>query len=146
MSSRFFIPLLVVVSGMLNGCVEDETELWEIKIRDTTLEVEIADTADERSLGLMYRDEVPYGTGMLFIFQETQMMNFWMKNTYVPLSVAYIDESGTILEIYDMEPESIAPVRSRRPALYALEVPMGFFTEMGISIGDRVRMDGLPTP
>ncbi len=86
----------------------------------------------------MFREEVPEGTGMLFVFEREEILSFWMKNTYVPLSVAYADRSGRILEIHDMEPESLAPVRSSRPAQYALEVPRGYFERVGIRPGDLI--------
>ncbi len=86
----------------------------------------------------MFREEVPEGTGMLFVFEREEILSFWMKNTYVPLSVAYADRSGRILEIHDMEPESLAPVRSSRPARYALEVPRGYFERAGIRPGDLI--------
>ncbi len=106
------------------------------------VQVEVADTDQSRSRGLMYRKAVPEGTGMLFVFDRDQILTFWMKNTLVPLSIAYISSEGRIIDILDMEPESLKPVVSSRSVRYALEVPQGYFTKIGIQVGDR--LTGLP--
>ena len=71
-----------------------------------------------------------------------EMMSFWMKNTLVPLSIAYIAQDGRILEIHDMQPEDLTPVRSSRSARYALEVPQGWYDRAGIAPGDRLDVSG----
>ena len=86
----------------------------------------------------MHRNRLPENGGMLFIFPESRRRNFWMKNTFIPLSIAYMRGDWVILEIYEMEPESLDPVQSRNPARYALEVNRGFFAEHGIEPGARV--------
>ena len=103
---------------------------------------EIARTDAQREQGLMFRKELNDGNGMLFIFERDQILSFWMKNTFIPLSIAYISHDGRILEIYDMEPESLEPVRSSRSARYALEVPQNWFDRAGIRIGDRLDLAG----
>lgn len=103
-----------------------------------TLAVEIADTDRSRVQGLMHRKNIPEGTGMLFVFDHDQILTFWMKNTLVPLSIAYISSEGKIIDIFDMEPQSLKSVASSRSVRYALEVPQGYFTRMGIKEGDRV--------
>lgn len=85
----------------------------------------------------MYREELAYERGMLFVFSNDAVRSFWMKNTTIPLSIAYIRSDWVILEIYDMEPESLQPVQSDNPVRYALEVNQGFFAEHGIEPGDR---------
>ena len=107
---------------------------WVIFGADTVL-AEVAATAEERAEGLMYRDEVPDGTGMLFVFQDTQIRSFWMANTYVPLDVAYMDPSYRIVDIIAMEPLDTSSKPSRAPAMFALEVRQGWFGEQGIEIG-----------
>jgi hypothetical protein len=99
---------------------------------------EIARTPGERELGLMFRKDLPDGTGMLFVFDADERLSFWMKNTIVPLSIAYISSDGTIREILDMEPQSLAPVPSQYSVRYALEVPRGWFSRAGVRVGDRV--------
>jgi uncharacterized membrane protein (UPF0127 family) len=104
---------------------------------------EIARSGAERETGLMFRESLADGEGMLFVFEKDQMLSFWMKNTLIPLSIAYISYSGRILEIHDMEPRSLAPVRSGRSARYALEVPRGWFERAGIGIGDTLALSPL---
>jgi uncharacterized membrane protein (UPF0127 family) len=101
------------------------------------MEIEIARTEEERAQGLMYRKSLDDGKGMLFIFERDEILSFWMKNTLIPLSIAFIASDGRILEIRDMEPESLSPVRSGRSARYALEVPRGWFSRTGVKPGDR---------
>ena len=81
----------------------------------------------------MGRKTIPDGTGMLFAFTADQRMLFWMKNTPHPLSIAYIDSEGIIREIYDMTPLSLETVASERSLRYALEVPQGWFSRVGIA-------------
>lgn len=88
----------------------------------------------------MHREELDPNAGMLFVFDSEELRSFWMKNTPLPLSIAFIDGDGRILEIYDMEPFSLAPVPSRFPARYALEVNQGRFSELEIRPGDRVEI------
>ena len=104
------------------------------------IRAEIAQTEAQRAQGLMHRRELNDGHGMLFIFERDQILSFWMKDTFIPLSIAFISHEGTILEIYDMEPEDLNPVRSSRSARYALEVPQGWFGRAGIAIGDKMHI------
>ena len=120
------------------GGANDDSELYPLSVGDHTFYVEIAETPDERARGLMHRDSLPDDHGMLFVFDKDQQLSFWMKDTSIPLSIAYIARDGTIREIYDMEPFSLEPVRSTRSVRYALEVNRGAFEEAGVDIGDRV--------
>lgn len=102
------------------------------------VQAEVADTDQSRTQGLMYRKKVPEGTGMLFVFDHDQVLTFWMKNTLVPLSIAYISSDGKIIDILDMESQSLKPIVSSRSVRYALEVPQGYFAKIGIREGDFV--------
>ncbi|MDR1947887.1 MAG: DUF192 domain-containing protein, partial [Spirochaetaceae bacterium] len=95
------------------------------------LKAELARTEDERARGLMYRKSLPDGEGMLFLFEQDQILSFWMKNTLIPLSIAFIGGNGRILEIRDMQPGNLTAVYSSRAARYALEVPRGWFDRAG---------------
>jgi len=103
---------------------------------------EIASTPAQREQGLMYRKDLKDGQAMIFIFEQDEVLAFWMKNTLVPLSIAYIAYDGRILEIHDMEPLDLNPVRSGRSVRYALEVPQGWFSRVGIEIGDKLDLTG----
>jgi len=113
---------------------------WVIFGADTVV-AEVAATADERAQGLMYRDEVPDGTGMLFVFQNSEVRAFWMANTYVALDIAYMDPNYTVVDIIAMEPEVTESYPSRAPAMFALEVRQGWFEEKGIAIGAHATIE-----
>lgn len=102
-----------------------------------SITVELATTASQREVGLMFRKSLPEGRGMLFVFEADQVLRFWMKNTSLPLSIAYLSSDGTIREIHDLEPESLASVNSERSVRFALEVPRGWFERVGLKVGDR---------
>lgn len=102
---------------------------------------EIAVKPEDRNRGFMERKNIPQGTGMLFVFENDQILNFWMKNTPTPLSIAYISKDGKIKDILDMQPFSLADVSSSSYVRYALEVPQGWFRKNGVSAGDFVKID-----
>ncbi|MEX2442872.1 MAG: DUF192 domain-containing protein [Alkalispirochaeta sp.] len=125
----------------LTGCGGEETV--GLTVGDHVFQVEIADTPESRRQGLMFRENLGQDEGMLFVFPDSQMRSFWMKDTPLPLSIAYISARGRILEIRNMEPYSEEPVRSRFPARYALEVNRGRFSQVGISEGDEIDLSVL---
>lgn len=112
---------------------------WVILGTDTVV-AEVARTTAEHEQGLMYRDELPDGTGMLFIFQNEQVRSFWMSNTFVALDVAWLDAGLRVLDIQQMEPESTDIHSSDHPAMFALEVPQGWFTAHGVVVGDTAEL------
>jgi hypothetical protein len=107
--------------------------------------VEIADGILEQSRGLMDRTALGEDRGMLFVFPREQLRTFWMRNTLIPLSIAYIDAEGRITDILDMKPLDDEPPHyvSSEPVRYALEVNRGFFEERGVKVGDHA---DLPDP
>jgi len=109
----------------------------EVKVR-----VEVADDPDEQAQGLMNRKKLGEKRGMLFVYTEEKELSFWMRNTLIPLSIAYIDAEGRIVDIQDMKPLDDVPPSyvSAEPAQYALEVNKGFFDERGVEVGDRVEL------
>ena len=139
-----FFFLVVVCSACQGGDQsgkekgEIRTIVIESKAGKVSINAEFARTPSQQQQGLMYRKELKDGDGMLFIFEKDDVLSFWMKNTIIPLSIAYIGSDGRILDIYDMEPENLNPVRSSRSVRYALEVPVGWFTRAGIALGDKL--------
>ncbi len=109
-------------------------------IGSDTVRVEIASTPAQRNEGLKYREEVPDGTGMLFVFQAESVQSFWMMDTYVALDIAYIDAKFRIVDIQQMEPLTTDLHISARPAMFALEVRKGWFEERGVRVGDGVEL------
>lgn len=117
---RRFIQETVARSPDLTRCT--------VTIGDHTIDCEVADTDDTRALGLMHRRELPQGKGMLFIFPWQDDQSFWMRDTHIPLDIAFADARGKILNIESGEPLSETPVKSAAPAMYVLEVPKGWFS------------------
>lgn len=112
-----------------------------ISIKGHTLTAELATTPAARACGMSHRDELPKNHGMLFIFPDPRPISFWMKDTRIFLSIAFLDDSGQIFSIQDMTPmQSDRAYDSPRPASYALEVNQGWFSKHGIYVGDVVEM------
>jgi hypothetical protein len=111
-------------------------------IGEHVLQVELATTPEERAQGLMFREDLPSNGGMLFVFPSSLPRAFWMQNTPLPLSIAFLDEEGRILNIAQMEPLDPGPrYHSAGPARYALEVHQGWFAARGIEAGDVCRFE-----
>jgi uncharacterized membrane protein (UPF0127 family) len=108
--------------------------------KGTELTAELARTAAERSRGLMFREEMEEDRGMLFVFGGETSTGFWMKDTKIPLTVAFIASDGVVLETQDMEPLSTALHRPAQPYRYALEVNQGWFERHRLGAGDRVEI------
>jgi uncharacterized membrane protein (UPF0127 family) len=120
--------------------VPDETAIVGINTargERVEVRVEIADEEAEQKRGLMERTALAEDAGMLFVFPGERPRSFWMRNTLIPLSIAYIDGDGGIVDIQDMEPLDESPHPSAAPAQYALEVNQGFFEERGVRVGDE---------
>lgn len=117
--------------------------LTDLEIAGNTVTAEIADTPALRRQGLMHRPSMAEDHGMIFVYPDAQPRSFWMKNTLLPLSIAYIDQHGQIVHIADMMPMDESPVPSNQPAMYALEMPQGWFDAHQITPGMQV--SGLPS-
>jgi len=151
-SFKFFCIMLFL--AMVSSCSNSDASpaLESFEKREITIEgrngtvhlvVELAITNAQRAQGLMHRTELNDGEGMLFIFERDQILSFWMKDTLIPLSIAYIASDGRIVEIFDLEPLNRNPVSSSRSVRYALEVPRNWFERAGLGPGDRVNIQGL---
>jgi uncharacterized membrane protein (UPF0127 family) len=103
------------------------------------IHAELAQTPEQRMIGLMFRDKLGANDGMLFAFEEPATQCFWMKNTLVPLSVAYIADDGTVVNIADMAPQSLQPHCSVKPVRFALEMNQGWFSKRGIKSGFKLK-------
>ena len=106
--------------------------------------VEVADSPEEREVGLMNRESLPEDAGMIFLFEEDHVGGFWMKNTLIPLSIAFADAEGTIVSILDMEPCEADPCEIYDPNVpyrSALEVNQGAFEDWGVHVGDALSLE-----
>jgi uncharacterized membrane protein (UPF0127 family) len=134
--------ILLIVSSINTLACPIEVPTTVISIKGHSLTVELATTPTSRGCGLSHRQDLPSNHGMLFIFPDSRPRSFWMKDTFIPLSIAYLDNSGQIMSILDMEPMQTRPqYQSVQPAEYALEVNQGWFRAHGIEIGDIVEMN-----
>ncbi|MFC1588008.1 DUF192 domain-containing protein [Planctomycetota bacterium] len=113
--------------------------LQKIQVGSAFLYVEIANTPKQRTQGLMFRKNLPANAGMIFVYSQEQQLSFWMKNTFIPLSIAFLDRNGRIVSLADLKPLDLTAVDSRFPAKYALEVNQGWFKNNNIQIGNKVK-------
>lgn len=114
-------------------------KMTEIRVGGVSIRVEIADTPAEHARGLMFRRELSEDSGMLFIYPSPRILTFWMKDTYIPLDIAFIDKDETIVSIQHMKPlDEKGLYVSPSPVQYALEVNQGWFERNGVEIGDRM--------
>ncbi|WP_343861712.1 DUF192 domain-containing protein [Aliiglaciecola litoralis] len=104
------------------------------------LNVEYAQTFEQRAQGLMYRESMCENCGMLFEYSHARIASMWMKNTLLPLDVAFVDKDGIITDIIAMQPHDLTSVRSSKEVLYALEMNQGWFTKQGFKVGDTMRV------
>jgi len=154
--SRILNYLLLACLFFLAGsCKEGTTETipqsnakpnasFPFRIGEKSVEAEIAVTPKEREKGLMHRDSMPLGKGMLFVFEESGPQKFWMKNTRIPLDIGYFSPSGKLLEVHAAKPYDLNGVPSRSKNIqFVLELKLNGFREMGIGIGDRLNLNDL---
>lgn len=137
------ISLFLIFLVPLTLWADVKFEKKKLKIGSQTLTVEIADTNEKAARGLMYRKELPEGTGMLFVFPDEQVRGFWMKNTFIPLSIGYFNSKKELIDIQDMVPAQsemqmdLPTYVSKQPAQYALEVPKGWFSKHKIKLKEK---------
>ena len=134
-TARFFVLLALL---WLAPAVRAQLPEIPLTVNGHKLTAEVAQTNPARMQGLMHRRMLPENRGMLFVFDNVGIHGMWMKNTYIPLSVAFLDERGVIINIADMEPHTTDGHSATGPAKYALEVNRGWFAKHGIKPGARV--------
>ena len=133
-----YLFLMFIAVFLLSSCSSGHY----LKIKGQKLYIEISLTYNEKVKGLSERDKLEKNHGMLFVYEREQVLHYWMKNTYIPLSIAFIRENGVVIGIYDMKPESLTVISSIYPCKYALEVNKGWFKEVGLEVGDYI---GIPS-
>lgn len=102
------------------------------------IDAQVASTPQQRTIGLMYRRDMPQHEGMLFVFEQPSRQCFWMKNTYLPLTAAFVADDGTIVNLADMKPRTEDSHCSARPVRYVLEMNQGWFAKKGIKAGAKL--------
>ncbi|HEY2629377.1 MAG TPA: DUF192 domain-containing protein [Usitatibacter sp.] len=141
---RNLFAAVVLSAATLAPAADIAFKTGHIKVGPHTLKVELAVSDEERSRGLMFRKVLGKDDGMLFVFDELGYHSMWMKDTLVPLSVAFLDGEGKVINILDMEPQTLDTHSAAGPARYAIETNKGWFTEKKVKPGDKVT--GLPKP
>lgn len=134
--------LLLALMLAAGSAAAQQLPVVELKAGMHLIRAEVAADFSSRGRGLMHRKSLAPNAGMLFIFDAPAIHCMWMKNTYIPLSVAFMDAEGKIVSIADMQPHSEESHCAAQPALYALEMERGWFAKRGIKPG--VRLGGIP--
>lgn len=135
------LGLFCTAASLFFGCEREKAPPAWAEL-PAALTVEIATTPEQRERGLMYRQSLPNDHGMYFVFEKEDWLSFYMKDTRIPLTIAFISTDGIIQSIEDMTPLDEQPVHSSSPARFALEVNRGWFEENGIRQRDRVVLEG----
>jgi uncharacterized protein len=137
------LALLVYSIGYPAGAAaQDEPQLKLQRIKLSAgmhqIDAQLAQTPEQRQTGLMWRKEMPQHEGMLFIFEQPSQQCFWMKNTLLPLTAAFVADDGTIVNLEDMKPQTTEPHCSTKPVRYVLEMNKGWFAKKGIQAGSKL--------
>lgn len=132
------VTSLVALSALAQGA--PQTNLPRIKLQAGMFQIDaqVAQTPDQRSIGLMYRTEMPPHEGMLFVFEQPATQCFWMKNTLLPLTAAFVADDGTIVNLADMKPQTTDAHCSLQPVRFVLEMHQGWFAKKGLKAGSRL--------
>jgi uncharacterized protein len=117
-----------------------QTKLQRIKIAAGMhqIDAQVALTPEQRQIGLMWRKTMPMHEGMLFIFEQPSQQCFWMKNTLLPLTAAFVADDGTVVNLQDMKPQTTEPHCSTKPVRYVLEMNKGWFAKKGVKAGSKL--------
>ena len=137
------IFLSACLAALLPAKAQDAPQLNLERIKLTSgmhrMDVQVAATSEQRQTGLMFRKEMPQHEGMMFVFNEPAQQCFWMKNTLIPLSAAFVLDDGTIANIKDMKPLELDGHCSTQSVRYVLEMNKGWFTKKGIKAGSKLQ-------
>jgi uncharacterized membrane protein (UPF0127 family) len=136
--------LMALCSAVTWGQEAPQTNLPVVQLNAGmhNIRAQVARTPDQRSTGLMHRKEMPQHEGMLFVFEQPSVQCFWMRNTLLPLSIAFLADDGTVVNVRDMQPQVLDSHCSDKPVRYALEMNQGWFAKRGVKTG--FKLSGAP--
>jgi uncharacterized membrane protein (UPF0127 family) len=137
-TTRRFLVAGIVAAGWFASLALAQMPTMELSAGIHLIRAEVAHTFETRAQGLMYRRSLGPNEGMLFVFPRAEVQCMWMKNTLVPLSVAFMDEAGKIISISDMQPQTETPHCAAAPAKFALEMSRGWFSAKGVKAGASI--------
>jgi uncharacterized membrane protein (UPF0127 family) len=137
---RLVLALLLAVAG---SAVADEAPQMNLPVVQLqagmhNIRAQVALTPDQRATGLMHRREMPQHEGMLFVFEQPSLQCFWMKNTLLPLSIAFLADDGTVVNIDEMKPQTLDSHCSDKPVRFVLEMNQGWFAKRGVKPGFKL--------
>ncbi len=139
------IAVAINALGLLLGPLGYAQDLPQLDLPRTKLsagmhliDAQLAATPEQRSIGLMFRRDMPASEGMLFVFEQASQQCFWMKNTLLPLSAAFLTDDGRVVNLVDMKPQTTDSHCSAQPVRYVLEMNQGWFVKKGIKAGSRL--------
>jgi uncharacterized membrane protein (UPF0127 family) len=138
MITRFLGAVGIAAGGWIANLALAQMPTMELSAGIHLIHAEVAHTFETRAQGLMYRRSLGPNAGMLFVFPRAEVQCMWMKNTLVPLSVAFMDQAGKIVSISDMQPQTETPHCAAAPAKFALEMSRGWFSARGIKAGAMI--------
>ena len=133
-------PAVLVLAALALSACPRTLPLIPVQIGGVEFRVEVARSEEEKARGLMHRRSLGERSGMIFVYEADEHLSFWMKNTTLPLTLAFLSREGEILQIEELKPLSLKPVTSARAARYALELPLGSLQRLGVLPGDRVQL------
>lgn len=137
---RFLLPCFWILLSCISFAFAVEFDRIDIEVGGKALNVEYAHKFEQRAQGLMFREKLCGDCGMLFKYPKQKVASMWMKNTLIPLDVAFIKADGTIVDILAMQPQDLTSIRSSENVLYALEMNQGWFAENDIDVGQVIKI------
>ncbi len=134
----YFAVLLLATCAWAQEAPQMQLPRTTLSVGMFQIDAQVATTGEEHATGLMYRKEMPQHEGMLFVFPSPNQLCFWMKNTLIPLTAAFIDDDGTIVNLEDMKPKSLDSHCAKKPVRYVLEMNQGWFAKKGFKAGTKL--------
>lgn len=138
----FFCTWVIASAALAQGSPQLDLPRTKISAGMYLIDTQVAATSEQREIGLMFRQQMPQGEGMLFVFERPGEQCFWMKNTLLPLTAAFVADDGTIVNLADMKPQTTDSHCSAKPVRFVLEMNQGWFQKKGIKAG--VKLGGVP--
>ncbi len=139
--NRILSSILISIVSLASYAQAPQTHLQRavLSLGMFQIDAQIAQTPEERQIGLMFRAQMPQAEGMIFIFEEPSKQCFWMKNTILPLTAAFVADDGTIVNFADMKPQTTETHCSAKPVRFVLEMNQGWFAKKGIKAGSKLK-------
>ena len=142
MKNTFYILLTTLLMGQgiasAQGSPQTQLQRITLSVGIHQIDTQLAATSEQREIGLMFRKDMPQNEGMLFIFESPSQLCFWMKNTLLPLTAAFIADDGTVVNLENMKPQTTDSHCSSKPVRYVLEMNQGWFSKKGVRPGSKI--------